>query len=76
VSGLVAILLGLVAVVYAVWPWLRGQTRPPDDGAREGRAGEGLDSIVRESREWSVAAGEVEGWQAAEGASNVEVKGE
>ncbi len=77
-SGLVAVLLGLTGVVYAVWPWLRGRARPSLDDAREVRAGEELDSIVKALREWSVAAGEVgiEALEAIERAPRAEVRGE
>ncbi len=58
-SGLVAILLGLTGVVYAVWPWLCRQAQPLAHGEPEVRAGEELESVVKALRDWSVAAGEI-----------------
>lgn len=58
-SGLVALLLGLIGVVYAAWPWLRGRPLPWAAGGCEIRAGEERDSLVRALRDWSLAAGEV-----------------
>ena len=74
-SGLVAVLLGLTGVVYAVWPWLRGQALPLAHGEPEVCAGEELDSVVKALRDWSVAAGEmrVEELAAVDGKPHAEV---
>ncbi len=60
-TALAALLLGVVAIGYAVWPAFRGASAAePAELAGRGvsRAGEGLAAEVRALRGWSLAAGE------------------
>lgn len=57
--GLVALLLGLTAVLYAAWPWLRGSDWPTLADPVEVGAGAETDDVEKALRAWSVAAGEI-----------------
>jgi hypothetical protein len=65
-SALVAVLLGLLAVLYAVWPLLRGKGVRPLAASRSFSHVDAETWCVRAIRDWSLAAGEI---QAEEGVS-------
>jgi hypothetical protein len=60
VSALFAVLLGLLAVLYAVWPLLRGQGARPLGASRSFSQDVDAETCVRAMREWSLAAGEIQ----------------
>lgn len=58
-SGLIALVLGLAAVAYAAWPWLKRRSSVPLRFRPEVRRAEELEDYVNALRDWSIAAGEV-----------------
>lgn len=59
-SAAVAVLLGLLAVLYAVWPLLSGGGVRPLGGPRSGSQDADAETYMRALREWSLAAGEIQ----------------
>jgi hypothetical protein len=59
-SASVAVLLGLLAVLYAVWPLLRHTEVRPLGASRSGSEDVDAETCVRAMRDWSLAAGETQ----------------
>ncbi|UCF21046.1 MAG: hypothetical protein JSU87_06570 [Gemmatimonadota bacterium] len=60
VTALWALGLGLLAVLYSVWPVLRGARRGPFAAARAESKEDDVARVAFLARAWSCAAGEIE----------------
>jgi hypothetical protein len=59
-SAAVAVLLGLLAVLYSVWPLFRQRGVRPLASSRSGSLDVDAETCVRALRKWSMAAGEIQ----------------
>lgn len=63
-----AILLGLLAVGYAVWPMVRGRRAPEwESGPALGEGSANAQADAETLRAWSIGAGELEAGAGADG---------